>query len=254
MVHVAGGEGGSIRHDPARPRSRRCRLEIEPLLHSLAQRPSPSMRCGSQSKSQGGVPGGRQHNDRSRRAGSRASFCSYVGNNRRQAGANPENDHEHRHRFTLRRQMSKAGGQPDQGEVRQTSSPMPSDLPSRSRAPSRSSRCAPTRQPSGSSMRFRPTLSVRSTWRARSPRPCSPVQNGSWTGHQRFSRPRSSPPSCPSEQRQFARGRPVCGWFPSRTGHERVRPQRRDRSGFDEALVRLVLGWSAGPRGVAPVR
>ena len=62
--------------------------------------------------------------------------------------------------------------------------------------------------------------------------------------------PRSSPPSCPSEQRQFARGRPACSWFPSRTGHERVRPQRRDRSGFDEALVRLVLGWSAGPRGV----
>jgi len=57
MVHVAGGEGGSIRHDPARPRSRRCRLEIEPLLHSLAQRPSPSMRCGSQSKSQGGGAG-----------------------------------------------------------------------------------------------------------------------------------------------------------------------------------------------------
>src|SRR6185312_16516667 len=57
MVHVAGGEGGSLRHDPARPRSRRCRLEIEPLLHSLAQRPSPSMRCGSQSKSQGGGAG-----------------------------------------------------------------------------------------------------------------------------------------------------------------------------------------------------
>ena len=29
-----------------------------------------------------------------------------------------------------------------------------------------------------------------------------------------------------------------------------MRPQRRDRSGFDEALVSLVLGWSAGPRGV----
>src|SRR6476660_6589785 len=45
MVPVAGGEGGSTRHDPARPRSLRCRLEIEPLFHSLAQRASPSIRC-----------------------------------------------------------------------------------------------------------------------------------------------------------------------------------------------------------------
>ena len=51
-------------------------------------------------------------------------------------------------------------------------------------------------------------------------------------------------------QKGSAARRPVCSWHPSRTGQERLRPQRRDRSGFEEALVCLILGWSAGPRGV----
>ena len=59
-----------------------------------------------------------------------------------------------------------------------------------------------TRPRSGSSMPFRPRVNARSTWRARSPRACCPMQNGSWTSYQRSCLPRSSPPSCPNDRGQ----------------------------------------------------
>ena len=62
------------------------------------------------------------------------------------------------------------------------------------------------------SMRFHPTVNARRTWRARSPRPCWPTQNDSWTGHQRSSRPRSSPPSCPNERGHFTGAGPSLVW------------------------------------------
>ncbi len=122
----------------------------------------------------------------------------------------------------------------------------PDEADARSRAPSPGSRCAPTRPPSGSSMPFRPTLSVRSTWRARSQRPCSPMQNDSWTGHQRSSRPRSSPPSCPSES-SVSRGRvgDVCSRptfettrrLPARIADALVRHAASCRPGYGPAIM-----------------
>jgi hypothetical protein len=47
-----------------------------------------------------------------------------------------------------------------------------------------------------------PRVNARSTWRARSPRACCPMQNGSWTSYQRSCLPRSSPPSCPNDRGQ----------------------------------------------------
>ena len=52
------------------------------------------------------------------------------------------------------------------------------------------------------SMPFRPRVNARSTWRARSPRACWPMQNDSSTSYRRSSRPRSSPPSCPNDRGQ----------------------------------------------------
>ena len=52
------------------------------------------------------------------------------------------------------------------------------------------------------SMPFRPRVNARSTWRARSPRACCPMQNGSWTSYQRSCLPRSWPPSCPNDRGQ----------------------------------------------------
>jgi hypothetical protein len=77
------------------------------------------------------------------------------------------------------------------------SSLTPSGSPTKRRPPSHGSRYVPTRPPSGSSTHFRPTVTGRRTWTERSSRDCLPMQNDSLTGHQRSTRPRFSPPSCP---------------------------------------------------------